>query len=310
VVAIWAQLVRLVPYAAIALGAIMLPIWWSTFDSNWVNSSQGTPNVRFELAAFTGTIAIVLIALIEHRRLIGRRLGWEQLVLMLVPGMTFILVLTYLSEYSVMKHWDYKCYEVAADQIQQGHNPYQPYQQEPFIYGVTQHYLYPPLTAQVMAKAYDWVEGFPVLTGWHHRRDQKYFRLSPELSAKRAIWDSVFYYFRCAQSLLVVAIFYLSVWFAQVLRFPRAQACLLAAGLILLNNAVFRTLFWNQLNLWLVAIGMLAVLLARRAGAISGLAIAIGGHIKLYPLILFGVFAFARYWLASASVLVGFTGRG
>jgi hypothetical protein len=76
----------------------------------------------------------------------------------------------------------------------------------------------------------------------------------------------------------------------------------------LFNNPLLATLKHNQVNLWVLNSILLALLWAPRAPILSGLAVALGGHIKLYPLILLLPWTLTRHWRALVATGVGMIG--
>ena len=100
------------------------------------------------------------------------------------------------------------------------------------------------------------------------------------------VWDRVFYLYQCLQWLLVIAAYGLCLRFARLAGLDVWWTPLLVGALLVFDNAVFRTLRHGQVNLWLLDLSLAGVLLARGRPALAGAALAIAGHLKLYPLVL------------------------
>ena len=264
---------------ALALAAIAAPLLLAKLDSPLLSSSYGRSYARFELLGATGALALLFIAGSELRRRAGRpRVELLPVVLPLLICMHFLFL---VSEHS-RKPFDYDCYEYAGRAILQGEDPY--------LRGLI--YLYPPLTAQLFAKAHLAVEHAGSLLG-----------LAPE---PEAVWGAVFYFYQCAQLLLIVLAYHLGVRFARGVGVATAPAHWLVAGLLLFDYALLRTLRHGQINLWILDLSLLGILLAQRAPLLSGVAIAFAAHLKLYPLILLVPLAVVRRWQAMAWTIAGF----
>ncbi len=290
-------------YALVAIAACLVPIWWASRRSSWVGATYGIETLRFELFGFLAAAALVLVAVAELRRRNALRGPWREAAVVLLPLAVGLHFVTSISE-STRKMWDYQVYEAAALQLRYGHNPYDP--APPYLFGRPRQYLYPPLTAQAFAKAYDAVATAPRVSGWGAALERIRTTRDAETVFDQVfpVFDSVFYYYRCAQLLLVLLAYYLCYVFARRLRIPPLWVHALVAGLLLLNNPLFRTLRWNQVNLWLLDLGLIGILAARYWGPVAGFAIALAGHIKLYPLTLLAALVGARQWRAATWTLL------
>ena len=192
----------------------------------------------------------------------------------------FRMVLFFLfmiSEYSIPS-WDYKCYQGAAESLLLRQSPY------------SSCYLYPPLLAQTLALLYKVVIVCTAL-----------FKI--ELNPENA-WRIVFYLYQCTQYLLVLATYWVCVKFAQR-HLPKLTGLLLVTALFAFNNPLFRTLRFNQLNLWILLFSLGAVLLMEKQQFLAGLAIGFGGHMKIYPLILLLPLGLAKKWKTWAGAIAG-----
>jgi hypothetical protein len=265
--------VKAIVAVALALAAIFVPLALAEWAPPFVGMSYGVRSLPFELLGLTGGAAIFGAGVVAWRRHAGHGLrAWVAAAAPLLLALHF-LVLT--SEYAE-RRFDYDCYEYAGRALLAGQNPYQ----------VGLIYLYPPLTARAMAGAWTGVEALSGLLGWSTARDD--------------VWDRVFYLYQCAQLALVVAAYFLLLQLARRLGLLEAWAPALVAGLLVFDVAVFRTLRHGQVNLWVLDLALCTLLFARRAPWLAGLALALAGHIKLYPLLLFLPLVLTRQWRALA----------
>ncbi|MCK4324051.1 MAG: DUF2029 domain-containing protein, partial [Armatimonadetes bacterium] len=76
-------------------------------------------------------------------------------------------------------------------------------------------------------------------------------------------------------------------------------------GLLVINNVLLDMLKWDQVNLWMTSVILLAVLLVRDRPFLSGLTIALGAHVKLYPLVMLVPWSLARQWKALLGAVAG-----
>jgi hypothetical protein len=279
---------RALSYGLATLVAVVLPLVLAETRPAFVSMSYGATFVPFELLGLTGGLLVGGIALAELRR--RRPSGPREWIAFATPFLLALHFLTLTSEYA-QRRFDYDCYEYAGRALLAGESPYR----EGLIY------LYPPLTAQVFAGAHTAVTALDTALGGDAARD--------------AVWDQVFYLYQCLQWLLVVAAFFLCLRFARMAGVDAWWTPLLVGALIVFDNAVFRTLRHGQVNLLVLDLSLLGLLAARARPLLSGAALALAGHVKLYPLAallplsvadrwraaLFGVAAFAV--IAVASVL-------
>jgi hypothetical protein len=258
---------RLALLSALAVAAVVAPLALAAQAPPWLASSYGASHVRFELfAAFAALVAALAAGLELHAR---RARSVRELVPVLAPLVVTLHYAFLIGEYS-RKPFDYDCYEYAARAILLGENPY----------AVGLNYLYPPLTAQALALAHRALAGAAALVG-----------APPD---PEAVWSTLFYLFQCAQLGLIALLQALAVRFARAAGLEAAPAHALVALLLLVDNPLLRTLRHGQINLWILNLALLAILLARRRPALAGLALALGAHAKLYPLVLLVPLAAAR----------------
>jgi hypothetical protein len=260
---------RYAVHAALVLAAVLAPLWIAAQDPRALASSYGGRTVAFELLGFSATIAFTAIGLLEARARGARSLrDLVPLALPLLVGLHY----TYLvAEYS-RKPFDYDCYEYAARALLLGEDPYR----------VGLNYLYPPLTAQVFARAH-------AAAGW----------LAGALGAapdEESVWDVVFYLYQCAQLGMILLLYFLASRFARAIGMSREAAAWLVAALLLFDNPLLRTLRHGQVNLWIANLSLVSLLAARSRPALAGTALALAVHVKLYPAVLVLPLLAARAW--------------
>ncbi len=175
---------------------------------------------------------------------------------------------------------DYIAFELGAKAIINGISPYIN-QETP--------YVYPPLVGQVMAFIYPIVTHIPFLP--IDNEDQG--------------WQIIFYLFQCCQFLLIILAYYLTYEFAKRMGLRSIPASIIVASLFLFNNSVVRTLNFHQTNLWILNSFLIAFLVQKSYPFISGFAVAIGIHIKLYPFILILPWIAMRRWLLLMATSIG-----
>lgn len=258
-------------YALLVVAAVIVPPWIAAVEPASLASSYGRRTVAFELLAAALAAVFATIAALEWRR---RRPASLRAFLPVAVPLAIGLHFAYLLGEYPLKPFDYDCYEYAGRALQLGENPYR----------VGLNYLYPPLTAQAFAVAYEGAALAANATG--------------RAASPDALWDGVFYLYQCAQLGLIVALYFLLERFARVMGVEAWWAPLLVGALLLFDDPLLRTLRHGQINLWVLDLSLLALLLARRAPAAAGAALALAVHIKLYPLVLLLPFAAARCWRA------------
>ncbi len=244
-------------YALLVGFAVGAPLWLAALDTPFIHTSPSRSFAVHQLVGFTGALAALAIAGLEVRR--RRSSSLQALLPILLP---LLLILHFLQRIwaAALRPWDYDVYEYAARVVLRGADPYSA--------GVG--YIYPPLTAQALAAAYRGAARLQALIGLE--------------TDGEAVWLDVFYLHQCSQLVLVLAAYFLCQRFARALGLGGLWAHGLGFALLIANDALYETLWHGQVNLWLLDSSLAGLLLARRAPALGGLALAIGAHIKLYPL--------------------------
>jgi hypothetical protein len=259
---------------ALSLVAALAPLALVEWASGWIGMSYSVRSQPFELLGLTGGALLLFAGARAWRRTAGAPLAAR--VEAAVPLLVALHFLVLTSEYSE-RRFDYDCYEYAGRALLAGESPYRT--------GLI--YLYPPLTAQAMAAAFTGVEAASGALGWGASRD--------------AVWERVFYLYQCAQLALVVLAYPLLRRFARRLGLDGPWMPVLVGLLLVFDDALFRTLRHGQINLWVLNLSLVALLAAERRPLLSGLALALAGHMKLYPLLLLLPLALARHLRALAA---------
>jgi hypothetical protein len=194
-------------------------------------------------------------------------ISFERGALVLLPLFVSFFILVLLVEY-VGASWDYENYEKAFRAVVEGGNPYE-----------SGHYLYPPLFAQSMAFVYSTIKAL-IFPTW------------------KSLWHIVHYFHQCAQFFLVNIAYQLCSHFASRLGFSDLKTKLIVAGLFLFNFPLVRTLHLNQINLYILNAILIALLALDKIPFLSGAAVALGGLIKLYPVLMGAPLMGMKKWKA------------
>lgn len=279
-------ILKILTYTLSVLLAIVLPIiLWQlkvpiiarTYDGSVPGMFDSQP---FELFGLFISIVLVVATWLNVRKLEKKTL--ITLIPVVLPLLVGLQILFFLLEDSHPQSGDYLCYENAAQAVVSGLNPYNVY---------LKCYLYPPIQAQVLAFLYH------VVNGW--------LLFSPGDSQKA--WTIVFYFYQSAQFLQILLAYYLTYQLAQKMGLRVVPASLIVAAIFLFNNPLVRTIKFNQINVWILNCFLLAILWVPRQPFLSGLAVALGAHIKLYTFSLLLPWTLTKQWRAISGVIVGFS---
>jgi hypothetical protein len=255
--------------------SLRLPIIESTYDGS---APQTLTTQPFEVFGFLITVLLGVTTWLRITALPRKKL--EALIPVVLPLLVFLSLLYTQNEAFHAKSSDYLCYENAATSILAGSNPYQ---------GTPSCYLYPPLLAQMLAFLHQVSIANPL------------FKLANEIDA----WTAVDYFYQCGQFLQVILTYYLTLLLARNLGIKALPASLLVAALLLFNFSLIRTLTFSQINLWVLNCFLLSILLLQQYPFLAGLAVALGAHLKLYPLVLLLPWVVSRRWRAVLGVVSG-----
>jgi hypothetical protein len=265
----------------LAVVGVPLALWLS--ESPFVGETWGKDAQLFEFFGFSATAALLAVAVARARCL--RQASPQELLQALLPLAVGLYWAGAFSEFSQALDWE--AYHRAASAMAGGRSLYS---------DQTALYLYPPLTAEALGAAHGLVE-----------RALHFFG-SP--GGDQHSWRIVYYLFQCGQFALILALYRMlcAVAHRSGLRGVRADG--LVAVLLVVNNPLFRTFRWGQVNLYVLDLALAGVLLARPAPALAGLAIALAIHIKLYPLILVVPLVVTKCWRAVVWTVVSVLGLG
>lgn len=269
-------------YSSLALATLLAPIGLSRLPFPFIRVMDAVyhPIPLLQLFVFCAALALTAVG---GYALYQARDGWQKQAPLLLALLVFFHYLALLRQHAA-RSWDYTCYERAAQAIVQGVNPY------------GDCYIYFPTPAQALA--------------WLYQAAAYGVSLVATSSATQVaqLWDLVFYLYEATQFMQLILAFALCYGLARRLGLEAQRAGVLIAGLFLFNNPLLATLKHNQVNLWVLNSILLALLWAPRAPILSGLAVALGGHIKLYPLILLLPWTLTRHWRALVATGVGMIG--
>lgn len=253
-----------------------VPIIARTYDGSAPGMMDSQP---FELFGLLSSIFLIVVAWINIK--IQKKVTLKSLIPIILPLLVSLQILFILLEDSHPKSGDYLCYENAAQAIVNGMNPYTVY---------LKCYLYPPLQAQALALTYHFI-------------DWRLSFLSTNITEK---WNIVFYLYQCTQFIQIILAYYLTNLLAQKMGLKIIPSSLIVSALFLFNNPLFRTIKFNQINIWILNCFLLAVLWLPRHPFIAGLAVALGAHIKLYTFVLLLPWGLTRKWRSIVGILTGF----
>jgi len=273
-------------YAIIVLLSVVLPIvLWplnlSFISRTYDGSVPGMVDTEpFELFGLFMSVVLIIYSYIKFK--VRKRTILKSFILVILPLLVSLNILWLLVETSYLKASDYLCYENAARSIVNGLDPYLA---EPKCY------LYPPLSAQVLAFLYKVVS----LT-----------HLLPRGDILKT-WNTVFYLYECGQFFQIILAYYLTYHLARRMGLKNTLASLIVSALFLFNQPLFRTIKFDQINVWVLNTFLLALIFLRSRPFVSGLAVALGAHIKLYTLALLLPWSFIKRRRAILGVIVGFS---
>jgi hypothetical protein len=268
----------------VVLAIVMPVIIWQlkvsiiarTYNSSGSGMLDSQP---FELFGLFISVLLVIATRLNIRKQKNKNL--RTLTPIILALMVSLQLLFVLIEDSHPKSGDYLCYENAAQAVITNINPYSVY---------LKCYLYPPLQAQVLAFLYQ-------IVNWG---------LLPSPGDEQKAWNIVFYFYQCGQFLQILLAYYLTYQLAQKIGLKNIPASVIVSALFIFNNPLFRTIKFNQINVWILNCFLLAIIWLPRHPFFSGLAVAIGAHIKLYTLAMMLPWVLTKRWLAMIGVASGF----
>lgn len=272
---IYGSLVFLSVVLPVILWQLNIPIIARTYDGKVPGMLDSQP---FELFGLLISLVLIFVAWVNIKKLEKKTL--RNVIPVILPLLVSLQILFFLLEDSHLQGSDYSlCYEKAAQAIVNATNPYS-----------VKCFLYPPLQAQVLAFLYWLVKSL--------------FLFSPGNTEKA--WDIVFYLYQCGQFIQIILAYYLTYEIAKRIGLRVLPATLIVSALFLFNNPLVRTIKFNQINVWILNCFLLAIIWLPRHPFFSGLAVALGAHIKLYTLSLLLPWTLTKRWRAIVGVIVGF----
>ncbi|MBE0672024.1 MAG: DUF2029 domain-containing protein [Anaerolineales bacterium] len=228
----------------------------------------------FGLFGFCVSCAIAFSAYLDFKK--QSLISMKKVVIANLPYLVFLIFLTYTIEFG--RHsWDYTQYEAAFRAIVAGDNPY-----------LSNRYLYPPLFADLMV--------FVFRIG---------LRLFPLLGLGKSAWIFVFYVHQSSILFFLMTSYYLSMRFVSQIGADDATGTFLVSVLYLFNVPILRTLSFNQVNFYVLASVLGALLFLRSHPFLAGLSLVPGGFIKLYSFALCIPLLILKKWRALSGVLAG-----
>lgn len=270
---------RLILYLAMAAGAVCAPLLLLKLQIPVIRF--GAPHDSFVFFAALTWLTIGYIELKDRRAS-----PLTESLPIVVPILLGLHYLAIFAQYST-KSTDYLAYEYGARAVLQGNSPYYYNTILPYVY------IYWPLLAQSLAAVYTAIDSAATTA------------LGPGTFESASIWYIIYYLYECSQYLLLIAAYFLCVRMSTRLGFEKVAAALLAAALFLLSDPLYGTLRWNQLGLFLLNCFLVSILFVKSHPILSGFAVALGGHIKLYPYILLLPWTLKRQWKAVAVAVSG-----
>jgi hypothetical protein len=249
---------------------LLPPILWK-WQKSIFWSTYGESYQIFELFGFIGAAALFALAFYRYKvhKNIGNGFPIHEIIFLLL-SFSFLIIFSELSH----KSWDYKFIENAARALQEGKDPWTG----------TLH-TYPPLTTRTMVKIHSLL---PV--------------------SYETGWSLVFFIFQICEYWLIIAGIFLTYRFTRLIMKNPVTAMTITALFFLFNNPLFRTVRFNQVNIWLYVIFLGSFLYLEKRPILSGISLALGMHIKIYPVIFLFPWFVQRKFVAVAAALIAVAG--
>ena len=259
---------------------VLLPILLARLHFPWISNTYGDSLVSFELFGLTGSIFLIILALWRLR-------GVKTIIdasQALLPVLTLFLFLTIIPELSITGFsWDFQCYFKATNALLLGNDLY------------TKCYIYPPLVAQILSQVY--------------LANQEGLKLLGR-SDPQATWGLVFYFFQTSQFFLLIGLILLCERLGRKWGLSPTIAAIVSSAVLIFNNPLFRTLRHQQINLWVLDLILVVILIINRSPFLSGLLLAIAGHLKLYSLLMLIPIILQKRWKVLLGIVMGLIGIG
>lgn len=231
----------------------------------------------FELFGFCIFFILIFAANIDLRNY--PNLSLRNIILIWLPFFVSLFFLSLVIEMS-HKSWDYKNYENAFKSVLIGNNPYQ-----------SMHSLYPPPFAKSMVIVY--------------RLGKWLYPLLNKSVESSSLWGFVFFVHQSSLLFFLLYSYHLSLRFARIIGISTIKSSLFVSALFIFNVPILRTISYNQVNFYVVVSILLSMILFSNMPYISGIAIAIGGLIKLFPFVIVLPSLGLRKWKVILGVSIG-----
>jgi hypothetical protein len=203
----------------------------------------------------------------------------RRIILISLPFLVSLFLLSLTVELSQQKSWDYDQYETAFRSVSVGDNPYR-----------STRYLYPPTFANVMVSV--------------NRLGERLFSPGGLAGKELDSWVFVFYIHQSALLFALLFAYYLSLQLAERVGLSPLKGMLFVSALFLFNVPLLRTLSYNQVNFYILVSILVSMLALTRRPFVSGVSVALGGLIKLYPFAFVAPLLLMKKWKALLGVAV------
>lgn len=268
---------------------LFTPLYWVAVLAAYFLSSRDWAIVRatatswehlFGLFGFCVFCSFVYVAYTDYKSLYAP--STRGIILIGVPILICLLFLAIVGELNE-KSWDYENYEKTFRAVLAEDNPYR-----------STHSLYPPFFAEGMVFIYRAGTWLLPAMGMHLEES--------------SLWMFVFYIHQSALLFAIILSYYLSLKLAERIGIGQLEGLLFVSGLFLFNVPLLRTILYNQINFYIVASILIAILALSHRPYLSGIAIAVGGLLKLYPFVLIVPLFALKKWRALAGLITSLVG--
>jgi hypothetical protein len=219
------------------------------------------------------TISFGLIVWLFHRTQAAKKGGLYPLIIWALISIIALIFMTYVGEthFEDTTRRDFASFSQAAFSVIGGKNPYD--------INAEFRYFYPPPLAQVMAKVINYTPSGLLKA--------MMFTLDSTGGSSPRVGDvGLLYYFDCVQYLCISLSFLLIYLIFREFKLERSTASIASALVLLVNEPLLNNLWFRQITLMVVFLCLLSFSSRERSAFISGLALAMGTFLKIYPIIL------------------------
>ena len=260
--------------------ALFLPVLFWSLEWEIAPRITTSQSFLFEAFGFFAALLMLITAWKEITELTETNASFEEWVNRFLPHIVSFFFLYLVVEFHEQS-WDYESYDVAFRAIINGGNPY-----------AHTLYIYPPPYAEVMASVYrfsKWL--FPFLNLAQGNSNS---------------WLFVFYIHHSFQFFSANLIYQLSRRFSNQLGIKEWISTLFVSGLFVFNYPLVRNIHLNQVTIFSsVALLFTITLIMDGKDFRGGVALAIGGLIKIYPFVLGLPLLIMKKWKGLLGVFTG-----